>query len=168
MDKVAVQCVKWRARARFPTDSQIEIVGLPVLQLSSNLNLNLFRLLWNTISSSSLPKLIEVIHLVRVPKLANDEQLLPLNEALIQGSLQSLAGFVLISVIACRIKHSKARLDGLINGVGTDIIGNLPETLLAQDDFEFGLHARSWNATYHAHDGDLILRSGKLDGRSLG
>lgn len=75
------------------------------------------------------PKRYHTTNLVSVPKLANDEQLFPLDESLVQGSLQSLAGFVLVSIVAGRVEHSEASLDGLVHGVGAHIVGNLPQAL---------------------------------------
>lgn len=69
-------------------------------------------------------------HLVCVPQLANDEQLLPLDKSFIQSSSKTFTGFLFVSVIATGIEHSNTSFDGLVDGVGTDFIRHFPHSLL--------------------------------------
>jgi hypothetical protein len=51
--------------------------------------------------------------MVCVPELRDDEEIFSLDEALIQGSLDTLSYFLLIAVIGSSIKESVTSLDGL-------------------------------------------------------
>ena len=63
-----------------------------------------------------------------VPQLGDNEEVFPLAESIVDGSLDSLTGLLLIAVVTSRVEESVARLDGIIDGLSTSLLVHLPQS----------------------------------------
>lgn len=66
--------------------------------------------------------------MVGLPKLGDDEEIFSLDSSGIKNALNSFSNFLLVSVIGSSIKASVTSLNGIDNSLGTDIVGEFPET----------------------------------------
>ena len=118
---------------------QIEILGLPVRKLSPALWLDVLGFLYGLRRCfDQSPIHVKCVMTVQsyfesVPQFGNDEDILSLDQALIDGSLETLPGLVLVGVIARRVEHPVPRLDGLVDRLRTCILRDLPETLVNRE-----------------------------------
>jgi hypothetical protein len=65
---------------------------------------------------------------VVVPELGSDEEVLSLDQALINGASNTLASLGAVGVVPSTIEVTVSELDGVVDGVGTGLAGNLPDT----------------------------------------
>lgn len=55
-----------------------------------------------------------LLAVVVVPQLGGDENVLALDKAFLDGSLDTLAGFLLVLVVVCAIEQTIPNFDGLV------------------------------------------------------
>jgi len=63
-----------------------------------------------------------------VPELGDDEELLALHDTLLDGAGDTLTALDLVAIVSSAIEEAVAGLDGLVDGVGSDGVVDLPET----------------------------------------
>nr|POE59280.1 hypothetical protein CFP56_24549 [Quercus suber] len=90
-------------------DEEVEIVDAPVGELFLGDGLDAF------------------LVVEAVPELGDDEEVLTLDEAFVDGALDALAGLDLVAVIAGAVEETVAGLDGVVDGVGAGVVGHLPQ-----------------------------------------
>ncbi len=72
---------------------------------------------------------LDVLLLVEgVPQLGDDEELLALDQALIDGAGDTLTSLLLVAVVAGTIEETVTGLDGVVDSIGTGVVVDLPET----------------------------------------
>ncbi len=81
------------------------------------------------VSQSLLQSWLHVLLLVvGIPKLRSHEQVLSLDKAVVEGSLDTLTDFLLIAVVTGSVQASVTDLNGVVDDLGDDVSGDLPET----------------------------------------
>lgn len=73
--------------------------------------------------------LVRVLALVVVvPELGGDEEVFSLHQALVNGASDALASLGAVGVVPSTIEVTVSELDGVVDGLGTGLVGNLPDT----------------------------------------
>lgn len=65
---------------------------------------------------------------VVVPELRGDEEILALDEAVLDGPVDALARLGAVAVVVGAVDMAVAHLDGVVDGVGRGLAGDLPDT----------------------------------------
>jgi len=68
-----------------------------------------------------------VLFVERIPQLGDDEELLSLDQAVFDGARDAFSSFYFVAIIARAVEESIARLDGIVDGIGTGGIVDLPQ-----------------------------------------
>ena len=86
-----------------------------------------------------------VLVVERVPELGNNEELLALDEAVLDGAGNTLTSLLLVAVVAGSVKETVAGLDGVVDSVGTGVVADLPEAEANLWHLIAGVELDSWN-----------------------
>ena len=65
--------------------------------------------------------------MISIPKLGGDPELISLNKAVSQGTLDALSDLLLVPIVASRIEAPVADLDRIVDDLVADLIGYFPE-----------------------------------------
>jgi hypothetical protein len=68
----------------------------------------------------------ELLSVLGIPEVAGDKEILSLDDALINGSLDALTAFFLVTIYSCLINQSVAQLDGVVNAISAFCLIDLP------------------------------------------
>jgi len=89
-------------------DVEVEVVDAPVVELLFADGFDVF------------------LVVVGVPEFGDEKEIFSLHYTFLDGAGDTLACFDFIAVVACTIEESIARLDGIVNLIGTGVIVNFP------------------------------------------
>ena len=68
-----------------------------------------------------------LLPMIGIPKLRGDPELISLNEAVSQGTLDALSDLLLVPIVASRIEAPVADLDRIVDDLVADLIRYFPE-----------------------------------------
>lgn len=63
----------------------------------------------------------------RIPKFGHEKEVGAFDYAFFDGAGDALAGFLFVAVVTCTVKETVARLDGIIDSIGTGVIVDFPK-----------------------------------------